>query len=217
MPVTAGLIAGGVNLIGGLFKGGKARRQRKKGERLLKEAGDPDYTIPEEVTKAAAEGLPQQQYDNAMKNIQRQQLMAIKSSQDRRGGLASVGRIQDNTNNATLNLDSADAQARQQNQRTLAQYKDKAWDWNTKQRFERKYNYAQSLIGAGNQNAAAGFDQAVSGIGMGLSAGLVGGDMGGLIGGGGGQRGGSRPRANNTTYYNGYDQNSGYGDFQSDY
>lgn len=214
MPVTAGLIAGGANLIGSIFKGGKARRQRKKGEKLLAEAGDPDYNIPEEITTAAAEGLPQQQYDNAMKNIQRQQLMAIKSSQDRRGGLGTVGRIQDNTNNATLNLDSADAQARQQNKRTLAQYKDKAWDWNTRQRFERKYNYAQSLIGAGNQNAAAAFDQGIAGIGMGASA-LIGGDMGGFIG--GGSRGGSRPRAGNTTYYNGYDQNSGYGDFQSDY
>ncbi len=215
MPVTAGLIAGGAQLIGGLFKGGKARRQKREGRRLLAEAGDPDYVIPSEITQAAAEGLPQQQYDQAMKNIQRQQMQAISGAQDRRGGLASIGKIQDNTNNATLGLDVADAKARQQNQRTLAQYKDKAWDWNTRQRFERKYNYAQSLIGAGNQNAAGAFDQAIGGIGMGANA-LLGGGMSGFIGGGGG-RGGSRPSAGNTTYYNGYGPDSEYSDFQSEY
>jgi hypothetical protein len=207
------LIGGGLNLIGGLIKGAQGKKQRKEGRKLLGEAGDPDYTIPGEITQAASEGLPSEQYNNAMKNIQRQQATAISSSQDRRGAGGLIGRIQRSTNDATLGLDSADATARRQNQRTLATYKDKAWDWNTRQRFERKYNYAQSLIGAGNQNISNGIDQGVSGVGMG-ALGLFGGEGGS---GGGTRRGGRRASAGNATYYNGYNQDSEYGDFQSEY
>lgn len=170
--LTAGIIGGGAKLIGGIFKGIAGGKQKREGRRILRDNPAPEYQIPGEITTAAAEGLPSQQYEQAMKNIQRQQLTAIKSAQDRRGGLASIGKIQDNTNNATLGLDVADAQARQQNQLRLAQYRDKAWDWNKRQKFERNYSYGMNLLGAGNQNVAAGFDQAVAGIGMGVNTGL---------------------------------------------
>lgn len=212
MPV---IIGGGVGLVGGLIKTLSGNKQKKQGRKLLKNTQMPEYQIPDEITKAAAEGLPQQQYDNAMKNIQRQQLMAIKSSHDRRGGVGAIGGIQQGTADATLNLDAADAAAVQRNKMTLAGYKDKAWDWNKKQKYERDYDYAMNLIGAGNQNFTTGLDQMAGGIGT-AAAGFFG-DGGGFVGGGGRTRGGRRARAGNTTYYNGYDQNSGYGDFQSEY
>lgn len=213
MPV---LIGGAGALVGGILKGSKARKQKKEGRQILADNPSPEYNIPDEITSAAAEGLPSQQYEQAMKNIQRQQMTALRSSNERRGGIANIGRIQSGTNDATMNLDVADAQARQQNQRTLAQYKDKAWDWNKRQKFERNYDYGMNLLGAGNQNSAAATDQIVSGIGFGANALL--GDGGGFMGFGGGRsRGGRRPSVGNTTYYDGYNSGSDYGDFVSSF
>lgn len=210
-----GIIGGGAQLVGGLIKSLRGGKQRREGKRILRDNPMPEYAIPGEITQAAAEGMPSEQYQQAMTNIQRQQANAIQQAQNRRGGLASVGTIQANTNNATLGLDAADAQARQQNRLRLAQYKDKAWDWNKRQKYERNYQYGMNLLGAGNENLYGGIDQGLAGVGQGASS-LIG-NGGGLFGSGGGSRGGSAPTAGSTTYYNGYNANSGYGDFQSEY
>lgn len=212
MPV---LIGAGAGLVGGALKLFRGNKQRKQGRRMLRENPMPEYQIPTEITEAANEGLPAEQYANAMKNIQRQQMQAIRSAQDRRTATGVIGKVQSNTNDATLDLDVADAQARLAGKRQLAQYKDKAWDWNKRQKYERTYGEAMDLIGAGNENFYGGIDQGIASIGQG-AYGLIG-DGGGFIGGGGRSRGGRRPRAGNTTYYNGYNADSGYGDFVSEY
>lgn len=211
MPV---LIGTGVGLIGGITKMIRGGKQKKEARKILRENPMPEYQIPTEITEAANEGLPAQQYANAMKNIQRQQMQAIRSAQDRRSASGVIGKVQSNTNDAVGNLDVADAQARLAGKRQLAGYKDKAWDWNKRKKFERNYEYGQTLLGAGNENFYGGIDQGVSSLGQG-AFGLMGGDEddsgGGFLG--GGSRGGSKGRAGKTTYYNGYNANSGYGDF----
>lgn len=177
MPVDPmSLIGGGAQLLGGLVSGLIGAGQKRKGRNLLKQIGDgPEYTIPDEITNAAATGLPSEQYNQAMKNIQRQQMFALSKAQDRRGGLAALGGIQQTANDASLNLDVANAQARQQNQRVLAGYRDKAFDWNKKRPYEQKYNYGMSLLGSGNQNVANGIDQGISGAGY-IASSLFGGN-----------------------------------------
>jgi len=176
-------------LVGGLAQGAGARIQgisgifqKREGNKLLKRAGEEQ--VPQELLdnqmqakQMANEGLPSQQYNNAMKNIQRQQLMALRGATDRRGGLATVSTTQQMANDALSNLDVADAQARKENQRfamgvnnQVGNFKHDIW--------ERKYNYAQGLRGYGNQNIVGGLDKLAGAAGSALYG-------GGLYGGGG--------------------------------
>lgn len=179
MPVTASLIGGGVNLLGGLFKGLVGGGQKKKGNKILNGLQYPTEQVPGEeienqnlARQQAATGLPSEQYANAMKNIQRQQLVALRGAQDRRGGLASIAGIQQGTNDATLNLDAKNAQMKVANQQNLmntnnrlASWKDKVWQNNVMGKYNQQYNYGMGLLGAGNQNVAGGLDQATAGFG----------------------------------------------------
>ena len=152
------LLGGGIGLISGLFQRGKANR-------LLGQLKRPDYEIPPEAIQAASEGLPSEQYSQAMRNIQSQQASSIAAAQDRRAALGMIGRTQNITNNAVGNLDARNAEARANNIRRLAGYREKAWDWNKRQKFDQDRNYAMSLLGAGNQNILGGADRIGAGIG----------------------------------------------------
>jgi len=192
MPVSsilmgASLLGGGgtgqgiANAAGGLIGLGTGLFQKKKGKNILKEAGEqPLYQIPQEILRNqkqaelnAAEGMPSQQYNNAMKNIQTAQTNAISGAMDRRSALMALPKILQQANNAYGNLDSQSAQIRRQNQQTAynvgnttAQYRDKAYNINQLQPWQRKYNYGMQLLGAGNQNFTSGLDKLVAGGGM---------------------------------------------------
>lgn len=215
-----GLIAGGLQALGGigsaLFGGGQRRRAKK----ALANLPYPVYDIPKEVfenkslaTKMASEGMPAQQYAQGQQNILRQQNAAIKNAQDRRAGIGLVDKIQRATNDAQLGLDVESAKMKQQNQRGLidvnsqvAGYRDKAFDWNKKNKYLQDRQYYMSMLGAGNQNIMGGIDRFLGGATNALG-GLLGGARRGFSGGGSGS----------PTYYNGYNSGSGYGDFETNY
>lgn len=161
------LILGGGQLLGGIVSGIVGGGQRSEAKRIMRSNIRPDYEIPQEAVQAAAEGLPSEQYSNAMKNIQRQQAAAISAAHDRRGGLEAIAKTQALTNSAVGDLDAANAAARMQNQKVLAQYREKAWDWNKRQKYEDTNNYAMSLMGAGNQNLIGGITKGIAGLGLG--------------------------------------------------
>ena len=231
MPVASMMISqmggggqsqGVPNMASGLVSGIAGYLQRRKAKKLLKGLHQPQYTMPNEVLKnqkmaelAANEGMPSQQYNNAMKNFQRNQAGVLAGSMDRRSALMALPQIQRQTNDAMGNLDAQDATMRQQNQRTLyginsevGKYRDKEFDINRMQPYQRDYSYAMGLLGAGNQNLIGGIDKLLSGGGQ-LWAG------GG--GGGGTKRKAAAGSANSPTYYNGYDENSSYGNFETGY
>lgn len=169
------------NIAGGLIGGVTGYLQKRKAKKLLQAAGEqPLYNIPQEILRNqktaelnAQEGMPSQQYNNAMKNIQESQRNALSSSTDRRSALMALPGIQRAANNAYGNLDSQSAQIRRQNQQTLynvgnttAGYRDKAWNTNELQPWQRKYNYGMQLMGTGNQNLTGGIDKLASGAGL---------------------------------------------------
>lgn len=184
MP-AGGLIAGGVNAIGGIIKGFMGAKQKKQGKKLLNSLQFPEEQLSSELIEnqnlarqTAASGLPAEQYAKAMKDIQRNQLTSFKSAKDRRGGLGSVAGIQQASNDATLNLNAKDAEMKIDNQGRLmnvnnqiAGWKSKLFDVNKRQKYNMDYNYAQGLIGAGNQNIMSGIDQGTSGVGQALISG----------------------------------------------
>ena len=166
---------------GGLINLGVGISQRYKGRKMLKDLGEaPIETIPNEVLQnqkmaqlRANTGLPSEQYNAAMKNLQRNQMMALRGSQDRHGGLSLLGGSQQMMDDGTLKLDAANANARMQNERTLyginnqvGNWRDKVWQNNVNNPYMRKYQYAQSLLGSGNQNATTGIDQIAGGAAL---------------------------------------------------
>lgn len=183
MPVTGSLIAGGAQLASGLFGGLIGGGQKREGKALLNSLVYPTESIPtaelDNVANAkqmANQGLPSAQYNQAMQNIQRQQLTALTNAQSRRSALDALPSITNTASNATLGLDVANAQQRVKNQmnlqnvnNTYANWQDKVWDNNVKQKYIQNYNYAMGLIGAGNQNTASGVDKGLAGLGLGAA------------------------------------------------
>lgn len=172
------------NAVGGLISTGVGLFQKHKGNKLLNGLQYPTESLPKEFTenqdmarRRAAEGLPSDQYSQAMRNIQRQQLMALRGAHDRRGGLGALAGIQQGTNDATLNLDVANAQQKIANEQQymnvnnqVAGQKRDLFDRNVRQKYDRDYNYGMGLLGMGNTNVVSGVDRLAS-AGIGLAAG----------------------------------------------
>jgi hypothetical protein len=190
--LVGGVLGAGVGLVSGLF-------QKKKGNALLKNNPYPTQSVPvdelanqQQAERMADEGMPSEQYQQAQKNIQRNQAQAIAAQQDRRSGGANVGAIQAQSNDAEGNLAGQSAQMRRQNQLNLqtvntdvAKSRTAAWDWNSKQKYLQNYQYGQSLVGAGNANMMSGADKLLGGLTQAYSSGLFTGNGGGNSGGGG--------------------------------
>lgn len=193
-------VAAGAAVVGAgvsIYKGIKQKQQAKQ---LEKDNPRPTENVPEEIyanqqlaQNMSLQGLPSEQYEQAKKNIQRQQAAAVASAQDRRSGVASIGAIQQGTNDAYGQLDAQNAAARHQNQLGLigvnnqtAGWKDKVWDFNQKQRYIEQKNYSMSLLGSGNENIYGGIDKGIAGLGQAYGSGAFDGMFGGRGGGGSG-------------------------------
>lgn len=199
-------ILAAAGLAGGLIKGLFGGSQRREGRRILADNPYPTYNIPTEVmenkrlAQQAQGGMPAAQYAQASQNIQRQQLNALRGASSRRGALGLIGGIQRSSNDAALGLDVANAKMARENQQTLmnvnnqvAGYRDKAFDWNQKNKYLQNRAYGMGLIGAGNQNIAGGIDTALGGF---VNQYAFGG--GGLFGNSSRRKGGG---ADNTDYF----------------
>lgn len=164
IPILAG-IGLGVNalssLAGGIFGAGQKRQANRLERNNPLPIAQVNQNLLANVAQAnqmAQVGLPQQQYNNALQ--QQQQAFA--------GGLRTLGRSGGTSNLATLlrgqnqginNLNVADAQARQANQRLLMQQRgvlaneeQRVWNWNKAQPYLRTMQQVASLRNAGNQN-----------------------------------------------------------------
>lgn len=156
----------------GLVSGVTGFIQRSKGNKLLRANPYPTYNIPSEILRnqktadvMANTGMPGESYNLAKQNIARNLNYNISKATDRRGGLMTISAGNQMANDATANLDAENAGVRTQNRKLLmdvnsqvAGYKDKAFDWNVKNKYQQNYNYAMGLLGQGNQNIVSGVD-----------------------------------------------------------
>lgn len=168
------------NIASGIFSGIVGLSQKRKARNALANLHRPEYEIPNEVLQnqkmaqmAAAQGLPSEQYNQAMQSIQRQQNRGLAAATSRRGALMALPGIQQQANDALLNLNVKNAQARMANRQQLyginnqvAGYRDKAFQINKMQPYQQDYNYNMDLLGMGNQNFYSGIDKLLGGGGQ---------------------------------------------------
>jgi len=238
MPVSSlligSLMGGGgggqsaANIAGGLLGGITGFFQRRKAKKELSKLIQPTYSIPQEILRnqkmaeqAANEGMPSQQYNNAMKNIQRTQSNLLAGATDRRSSLMALPKLQQQSNDATGNLDAQDATMRMQNQRqlyginnTVAQFRDKEFQLNQLNPYNEKKQYYNSLLGAGNQNMLGGADKLLGGVAGAVFGGR---DNGWMNSSGKSYGSNGKAKTNAPGYYNGYGANSTYGDIINPY
>ena len=194
MAIPAAVVAALISAAPAALKGVQGLFQGAKGAKLAKRNIRPTYEIPKEFQQnlAIAEnmgrvGLPQQQYNQARQNFQRNQSSALRqfSRMGNPRGLAGIVRA---GNDATLGLDVADAQARMSNQRNamgfrsqLGQQQLAKQNWDKFQNYGEKADAAAALQGAGRQNVMGGLSE-LSQIGqMAMMGGTFGGKDGGKI------------------------------------
>lgn len=133
----------------------------------------PEYQIPQEVqqnlTQAqqmALQGLPEEQKQQFIKNIQRGTAFGMNQLGSRKAGLSGLASLNQQQQDAYGNMLSMDAQARQQNQQGLmnqrqvmADYRDQAFQLNKLNPYYEKTAQSQAMMGAGMQNMSQGFQQ----------------------------------------------------------
>jgi hypothetical protein len=158
-------VTGLISTVNGLF-------QKARANRLAKANIRPTYQIPDEIKanqvmaqQMAKSGMSATQYGQQAQAIGRGANAAMANAQDRRAGLAAIGSVQQNTNDANLKLNVADNSARLNNMRSLmqqnsvlAQFKDKAFAWNKQAKFQENAAAIRALQGAGNANINAGLN-----------------------------------------------------------
>lgn len=136
--VAAGVASGAATSAG--VKYIKGRRDAKKDAK-----NRPQYQVPDEVKQNlsaaqqdALEGLPEEQKQMFLSNLERGQANSLSQIGSRSGGLAGVAAVNQNGNDAYGNLLGMDSAARMQNKQQLynqrqnmADYKDQAFQFNT--------------------------------------------------------------------------------------
>lgn len=165
------------NLAGGALSSLIGGSQRRKARKALNGMEYPIEQIPDEVlqnqnqaNQMAGQGLPSEQYNKSVRDIQRQQLMTLRRANNRRGGLMALPSILQGGTDATLNLNAADAAQRLNNQRyaigvnnEVANWRSQLFDRNIRNKYNRDFDYNMSLLGQGNQNLFGGVEKGIAG------------------------------------------------------
>jgi len=169
-------IGAAVAAAAGLAQLGVGAYQMYKGNKMRPDR--PEYKIPDEINanvsqaeRMALQGLPEEQKQQYLDNLQRGMSFSMAQSGSRKAGLAGLSALNQQQNDAYGNMLSMDAQARQQNQQLamqqrgiLADYKDQAFQVNKLNPFYEQMAESQGLKGAGLQNIVGGVDMAATGL-----------------------------------------------------
>ena len=169
-PLTMGLLVG----IPAAVKTGTGIAQFLAGRKALRETKRPMRQIPQEVianlTQAqvqALEGMPEEQRNLFIQDMQRSQQQAVRGLADRRAGIAGIPQLYQGELDSLNRLAMQDSQMRLQNQNLLTAQRaemgrqmDTQFQLNEYEPFLNKMRMAEGLIGSGMQNAMGGFTDA---------------------------------------------------------
>lgn len=169
-PLTMSLLVG----IPAAVKTGTGIAQFLAGRKALRETKRPMRQIPQEVianlTQAqiqALEGMPEEQRNLFIQDMQRSQQQAVRGLADRRAGIAGIPQLYQGELDSLNRLAMQDSQMRLQNLNNLTAQRaemggqrDTQFKLNEYEPFLNKMRMAEGLIGSGMQNAMGGFTDA---------------------------------------------------------
>lgn len=169
-PLTMSLLVG----IPAAVKTGTGIAQFLAGRKALRENKRPMRQIPQEVianlTQAqiqALEGMPEEQRNLFIQDMQRSQQQAVRGLADRRAGIAGIPQLYQGELDSLNRLAMQDSQMRLQNLNNLTaqraemgRQRDTQFQLNEYEPFLNKMRMAEGLIGTGMQNAMGGFTDA---------------------------------------------------------
>jgi hypothetical protein len=178
LPLALG-IGAGVQAIGSLAQGLFGSTQYKRGKKMLAGLERPTYEIPSEIkqnlTQAqlqALEGLPAEQKQSFVENIQRAMTSGQQALTERGLGVAGASGLVQQQIDAYKGLMGQDVAARQANlenlasaRGTMASFKERAFDINQMQPFLQQQEQAQQMMGAGQQNIGGAISGGLGNIG----------------------------------------------------
>lgn len=180
MAALAGIVESipgiAVGLGTGLFGLLHSNRMYRRGLQMFETTPFPEYQIPEPIyanralaARMAMVGMPAEQYQQALGNIQASQAFGVENMLSRGANVGDINALIGETNRATLGLDAQSAAMRIANERMLMQanqqlasYMNQQYDVNKLQRYLMRIGMAQGLMQAGGQ----GFAQSLQGLGM---------------------------------------------------
>lgn len=177
--IGAGAAIGAAVGLGKAVMGGVQARKAKK---ALENLERPTYEVPEGIKQNlsqakldALEGLPAEQKQQAINNMNRTMAAGLASGASRKGGLAGVGGAMQAQTDAFSGMISADAVARQQNKQGLAQantamagYEDQAFQMNEMDPYNQELGALQGQSAAGQQTMYSGIDDIAGAASMGV-------------------------------------------------
>ena len=161
MSLTGALLA--AQVLGGVAQAGIGISQASKLNR-------PEYEIPAEIeanmTRAqrmSYQGLPDEQKREFLTQIERQMTSSMIGLSDRKAGIGAITALNQQANDSTMKLLSADTAQRMSNINTLydisnkySEFSDRKFMMNEMQPFQENMASAQQLQAAGLQNIMSG-------------------------------------------------------------
>jgi len=137
----------------------------------------PTYEIPPEVAaglneaqRQALQGMPEEQRQQAISDMQRGQAYSLSQASSRKGGLQGIAALNENQNRGYATLANLSSQMRAQKQaqvfnqlQNVADYKGQKFQLNQLNPYYEKTAQNQAMIGAGMQNISQGFQASNSG------------------------------------------------------
>ena len=175
IPLLLAMLAGEV--VKGGISAAEGIGEKAQANKLEKDNVRPTETVPQGVLDSVAYsklmamiGMPAEQFNAASRDINRSATNTIAAARDRRGAIDVLGTVQQNTNDATLNLEAKSAEMRTSNTQNYIQqlmakggWEDKVWQWNSAQKFEENAAAVRSLRTAGNANINTALNSVLSG------------------------------------------------------
>jgi hypothetical protein len=170
--MAGALIGAGIQAAAGLVQGVHGIIQSNKGRKALENLDRPEYQIPDEILKnvdqaerMALQGMTETEKKEYVQRLQQNQAAQLSQMKTLGAGTRGLNQVNQAQQAGNISLLSMDEQKRQgnmlaaTNQRSLyAQKLDEQWSVNKYQPYVQKYNQAQGLIGAGQQNLGEGLD-----------------------------------------------------------
>lgn len=167
--------AGTGGLVGGLL--GASEYAINENAYNKQAANRPQYQIPAEVQQGlsyaennALEGLPEEQKQQFVSNLQRGASYSLGQTQSRKGGLQGIAALNENQNTSYGGLMASDAAARYERQKNVygqlsnvADHKSMQFQVNQLNPFLQKQEYDAAQRGAAEQNINSGISSGISG------------------------------------------------------